>query len=105
MLNSTILDVIIGLVFCFASVALFVSAINEGVASLLKLRHKTLLAGLQQLLNDPNGTGIVKALYQHALINPMTLVVNAKFAGSSQGTGANAAAGGLTLRLQAKTAA
>ena len=64
------------------------------VASLLKLRHKTLLAGLQQLLNDPNGTGIVKALYQHALINPMTLVVNAKFAGSSQGTGANAAAGG-----------
>jgi hypothetical protein len=73
--NSSILDVIIGLVFCFASVALFVSSINEAIASLLKLRHKTLLSGMQQLLNDPQGNGLVKALYAHALVNPMSLDV------------------------------
>jgi hypothetical protein len=76
MLNSTILDVVIGLVFCFASVALFVSAINEGIASILKLRHKTLLSGIRQLLNDPQGTGLVGKLYSHALINPLNVVAN-----------------------------
>ena len=75
MFNSTILDVIIGLVFCFASVALFVSAVSEFLASLLKLRHKTLLTGIQKLLNDPQGTGLVKALYEHAMINPLALVL------------------------------
>jgi len=75
MFNSTILDVIIGLVFCFASVALFVSAVSEFLASLLKLRHKTLLTGIQKLLNDPQGTGLVKTLYEHAMINPLALVV------------------------------
>ena len=75
MFNSSILDVIIGLVFCFASVALFVSSINEALASFLKLRHKTLLAGIQKLLNDPDGTGLVKSLYDHALIDPMSLVM------------------------------
>jgi hypothetical protein len=75
MFNSTILDVMIGLVFCFASVALFVSSINEFVASLMKLRHRTLLTGLQKLLNDPEGTGLVKTLYEHALINPLALTV------------------------------
>jgi len=59
MLNSTILDVAIGLVFCFASVALFVSALNEAISSALKLRHKALLAGVKQMLNDPAGVGLV----------------------------------------------
>jgi hypothetical protein len=75
MFNSSILDVIIGLVFCFASVALFVSSINEAVASFLKLRHKTLLTGIQKMLNDPTGNGLVKTLYEHALINPMSLAM------------------------------
>jgi len=75
MFNSTILDVIIGLVFCFASVALFVSAVGEFFASLLKLRHRTLLTGIQKLLNDPQGTGLVKTLYEHAMINPLALFV------------------------------
>jgi hypothetical protein len=87
MFNSTILDVIIGLVFCFASVALFVSSINEGIASLMKLRHNTLLRGIQQLLNDPTGLDLAKDLYQHALINPMTLVVSAPAAGSASTSG------------------
>jgi len=75
MFNSSILDIIIGLVFCFASVALFVSSINEAGASFLKLRHKTLLTGIQKMLNDPTGNGLVKTLYEHALINPMSLAM------------------------------
>jgi hypothetical protein len=75
MFNSSILDVVIGLVFCFASVALFVSSINEAVASFLKLRHKTLLTGIQRMLNDPDGTGLVKTLYEHALVNPLSLAM------------------------------
>jgi hypothetical protein len=63
MFNSAILDVAIGLVFCFASVALFVSVVNEAIASALKLRHKTLLAGIKLLLNDPDGSGLVLKLY------------------------------------------
>lgn len=77
MFNSSILDVIIGLVFCFASVALFVSSLNEALASFLKLRHKTLLAGIQKMLNDPDGNGLVKSLYEHALIDPMSLALPA----------------------------
>jgi len=71
MFNSSILDVVIGLVFCFASVALFVSAVNEAIASALKLRHKTLFSGVKQILNDPQGAGLAAKLYNHALISPL----------------------------------
>jgi len=72
MFNSTILDVAIGLVFCFASVALLVSALNEAIASMLKLRHRTLLEGVKKLLNDPNASGLALGLYNHALVNPLS---------------------------------
>jgi hypothetical protein len=71
MFNSTVLEVAIGMVFCFASVSLIVSQINEGISSALKLRAKGLLKGVKQLLNDPNFSGLAKAIYQHALVNPM----------------------------------
>jgi len=71
MFDSSVLDVVIGLVFCFASVALLVSAVNEAIASALKLRHKSLLAGIEKLLNDAQGTGLVVRLYNHALISPL----------------------------------
>jgi len=71
MFNSSILDVVIGLVFCYASVALFVSAINEAIASALKLRHKTLFTGIKEMLNDPQGAGLAAKLYNHALISPL----------------------------------
>lgn len=71
MFNSSILDVVIGLVFCFASVALLVSAVNEAIASALKLRHKALFTGIKKILNDPQGAGLVAKLYNHALISPL----------------------------------
>ncbi len=70
MLNSTVLEVAIGLVFCFASISLIASSINEAIASLLKLRARTLLAGIKALLNDPQFSGLALAIYNHALINP-----------------------------------
>jgi len=70
MFSSTILDVAIGLGFVFLVISLVASAVTEAIASLFKLRSSTLLTGVQTLLNDPNGTGLVKDLYSHALINP-----------------------------------
>lgn len=70
MLNSTTLEVAIGLVFCYASVALIVSSINEAIASILKLRSKSLLDGVKSLLNDPNFNGLALNLYNHGLVSP-----------------------------------
>jgi len=70
MLQSTVLEVAIGLVFCYASVALIVSSINEAIASALKLRSKSLLNGIKALLNDQKFSGLALQLYNHALINP-----------------------------------
>ena len=70
MFNSTILDVLVGLIFVFLIVSLVVSAFTEALASFLNLRSSTLLTGVKALLNDPDGVGIAKDLYNHALINP-----------------------------------
>jgi hypothetical protein len=70
MLNSTVLDVVIGLVFCFASVALIASYLYETGASLLKLRASTLLRGVKDLLNDQQLSGLARDLYNHAQVNP-----------------------------------
>lgn len=70
MLNSTVLEVAIGLIFCFASISLIASSINEAIASALKLRGRTLLTGIKSLLNDPQFTGLAQAIYNHGLINP-----------------------------------
>jgi len=70
MFESTVLEVASGLVFTFLAVSLATGAIVEAVSSVLKWRAQTLLAGVQQLVNDSDFTGLAKTLYQHALINP-----------------------------------
>ncbi len=70
MLNSVTLEVAIGLVFCYASMAVIASAVYEAFASLLKLRARTLLQGVKALLNDPAFTGLARDVYRHALVNP-----------------------------------
>ena len=72
MFNSTVLEVGIGLIFCFCAVSLIVSSINEGISSFLQLRGKYLLKSVQTLLNEHTGGGMVLALYQHAGFNPMS---------------------------------
>lgn len=70
MMNSAVLEVVIGMVFCFASVALIASYLYETGASLLGLRAKSLLSGIQAMLNDPKLEGVALSIYNSALVNP-----------------------------------
>jgi hypothetical protein len=69
--NSTVLDVIIGLIFGFLTVSVVTSAIVEAISSALKWRAKTFLAGIQNLVNDKDFNALALQLYQHASINPL----------------------------------
>lgn len=70
MFGSTVLEVVVGLTFCYATVALIVSTLQEALASALRLRSGCLLSGIKSMLNDPTFTSLARALYGHALINP-----------------------------------
>jgi hypothetical protein len=70
MFNSTVLEVAVGMVFCFAAIALIVSSIYEAIASIFGLRSKTLLTGVKALLNDDTFSDLARGIYNHALINP-----------------------------------
>jgi len=70
MFGSTVLEVAFGLTFCYATVALIVSTVQEALASALRLRATTLLAGVKAMLGDPNFNALARALYTHALISP-----------------------------------
>ncbi len=58
-------------IFCFLAVSLFTSAAVEAINSIFKLRARSLLSGIKQLVNDPDFTGLAKTLYRHASINPL----------------------------------
>lgn len=70
MFGSTVLEVAVGLTFCYATVALIVSTVQEALASALRLRARTLLDGIKGMLNDPHFTTLARAMYEHALVNP-----------------------------------
>ncbi len=70
MFGSTVLEVAFGLTFCYASVALIVSTLNEAIASACKLRARSLLSGIKTMLNDPRFDHLARAVYSHALVNP-----------------------------------
>lgn len=72
MLSSTVVEVAIGLVFCYASVALITSSIYESIASFLSLRSRSLLTGIRSLLNANNiaGEELLLRIYNHALVHP-----------------------------------
>jgi hypothetical protein len=70
MFGSTVLEVAIGLTFCYGTVALIVSTLQEALASLFRLRAHTLLDGIKSMLNDPGFTGLAQAVYAHPLVNP-----------------------------------
>jgi hypothetical protein len=68
--SSTVLDVIVGLIFGFLSVSLVTSAIVEAMNSLFKLRSRSLRSGIKQLVNDHGFQALALQLYQHASISP-----------------------------------
>jgi hypothetical protein len=70
MFGSTVLEVTIGLTFCYGTVALIVATLQEALSSLFRLRAQTLLAGVKTMLNDPNFNALAQAVYAHPLVNP-----------------------------------
>ena len=70
MFGSTVLEVAVGLTFCYATVALIVSTVQEALAAALRLRARTLLGGVKSMLNDPRFTALARDIYTHALVNP-----------------------------------
>lgn len=70
MMGSPVLEVVLGLSFCYASVALIVSTVQEALASALRLRAHSLLDGIKGMLNDPYFTALARAVYAHSLVNP-----------------------------------
>ncbi|HTR16399.1 MAG TPA: hypothetical protein VMI52_05115 [Acetobacteraceae bacterium] len=70
MLNSTILDVVIALIFTFLAISLAAGTAVEAIASLFKLRSRTLKSGVMDLLNDEKFNDLAAELYAHALISP-----------------------------------
>ena len=71
MLNSTVLDVTIGLVLIYLVLSLFCSAVKEWIARFLALRATTLRQGINELLADGTPTGLAGALHDHALIEAL----------------------------------
>ncbi len=74
MINSNVLEVAIGLVFCYASVALMSSSIFEALSNWFNLRAHNLLKGISQLLNaedDSSGKELLMAVYNHGLVHPL----------------------------------
>ncbi len=70
MFGSTVLEVAVGLTFCYATVALIVSTLQEALAAALRMRARCLLDGVKSMLNDPAFTALAGAVYAHALVNP-----------------------------------
>ncbi len=68
MFGSATLEIAIGIIFVFILVSTICTAIREGIESWLKTRAAYLEHGIRQLLNDKEGTGLAKDLYNHPMI-------------------------------------
>jgi len=70
-LNSTVLDVTIGLVLIYLVLSLFCSAVKEWIARFLALRATALRQGINELLAGGTPTGLAAALHDHPLIDAL----------------------------------
>ncbi len=70
MFGSTVLEVAIGLTFCYGTLALIVSSLQEALAAAFRLRANTLLDGVKTMLGDPRFLALARAVYAHPLVNP-----------------------------------
>ncbi len=72
MFGSEILDVAIGMIFVYLFLSIISSVITEWISKQLEMRAKNLEEGIRSLLNDPEGTGIALAFYNHPLIKGLS---------------------------------
>lgn len=72
-LNSTVLDLAIGMMFVYLLLALLCTTANEWIAGVLGLRAKTLANGIRQLLDSQKtATGtFLDQFYAHPIISSM----------------------------------
>jgi hypothetical protein len=68
MFGSNILEVAVGVVFVYLLLSLVCTIVNEGIASLVNQRGKILIAGIKNLLNDENLSGLAQQMYNHGLV-------------------------------------
>src|SRR5260370_11452014 len=68
MFGSDLLGVAVGLAVLYLLLSVVCSAGSEVIESLLKYRAQQLALGLREMLADPDGSGMVKKLYDHPLI-------------------------------------
>jgi hypothetical protein len=68
MFGSTILDAAIATVFIYLLLSLVVSAANELIASVFKMRAKNLFWGIKELLQEDESK-LTSVLYQHPLVS------------------------------------
>ena len=73
LLNSTVLDWVIGIIFVYLLLAIICTNINEWIAGIASLRAKTLFKAITQLLDEPqNPTAtFLSDFYKHPLISGM----------------------------------
>ncbi|MBQ5948799.1 hypothetical protein [Massilia sp. ST3] len=70
MFGSTVLEVAIGLAFCYGTLALVVSTLQEALAAAFSLRAGMLQEGIKRMLADPRFDALARMLYAHPLVNP-----------------------------------
>lgn len=68
MFGSQALEIAIGIVFVYLLLSVVSSVVNEWVAGIMGTRSNNLLAGIRNLLNDPDGKGLARQLYDHPVI-------------------------------------
>ena len=68
MFGSEVLDVAIGLALVFLMLSFMASAVREAIESVMKTRAVYLERAIRELVEDPDGTGMAKAFYEHPLI-------------------------------------
>jgi len=76
--GSTILDVVLGLVFVYLLLAIICTTLNEWIAGIMKTRAGTLSSAIKQLLDGQSGdpasqdlNWFLKQFYAHPLITGM----------------------------------
>ncbi|HTB99478.1 MAG TPA: hypothetical protein VK705_02230 [Ferruginibacter sp.] len=71
MFGSTTLDIVTGLIFIYLLYSLLATTIQEGIATMLRLRAKTLEEGIKRMLNDSKTGQFATTFLTHTLIKYM----------------------------------
>jgi len=71
MVSLDILEVVIGLAFIYMILSLITTTLTEFVSQIFAMRGSNLYRGIQTLLNDLEGTGLARKVYDHPLVKSL----------------------------------